>query len=81
MTMTYRENILSRVGLIKSDHNLDAIIDSINVKLRSEKLPPLVEGLMDKGFDRTDRFFLNKVRCPRALRAINFKQHHEDELP
>ena len=57
LTMTYRENILDYVGLIKKDYDRDAIIEPLNVWLRSAKLPPNGEGLFDKGFDRTDRYF------------------------
>ena len=46
------------------------------------KIPPNLEGLADKSFERTDRYFpfFNAVHTPRVLRGRYVKQYHQDEL-
>ena len=56
MTTDYRENILSFVGLIECEISSNEKLDPVTVWLRSAKFTQHGEGLLDKGFDKTDRF-------------------------
>ena len=83
MTIDHRINILSRVSLIGKVQGNALGNFKQTVWLRSAKTSVDGEGLVDKGFDRTDRFFahFNRVRCPKLLRQRDVKQHHAQELP
>ena len=81
MTEQFRNDTLRYFGLshaIVQSQN-DAMPDTWT---HSAKIPKYGEGLGDKGFDNTERYFawFNQVRTPRVLRSRNVKQHEVEEF-
>jgi hypothetical protein len=83
MTIQYREQLLLHLGSSSITPTTAANSPPPpDVWIRLAKIAPGVEGLADKGFERTDRYFpfFNAIRTPRVLRGRKVKQYHEDEL-
>ena len=83
ITKNYRESILEYVGIsehVRDETHEDKIIP--DVWLRSAKIPADREGLGDKGFENTDKYFawFNRIRTPRVLRKRDIKQYDPLEL-
>jgi hypothetical protein len=82
MTREYRMDLLHWMGSSLVPQGYERLQEDRDVFLRLHKMPPKTEGLGDKGFEKTERFFpyFNKIRTPRVLRPREVKQYHEDEL-
>ena len=72
---------LKHLGL-SIDYYLDHDENPPKILFHGAKLSPFGEGLTDKGFQSTNRLFLNcnQVRCPKTLSNRNVKQHDVPEL-
>ena len=84
ITKEFRWALLSHMGstMVPQGYTQNENEEVPSVYLRLHKIPPDSEGLGDKGFEHTERFFpyFNRIRCPRKLRARQVKQYDVMEL-
>ena len=83
MTIDFRHKLLVHLGstMIATTANTTSNPPP-DIWIRLAMIPPGAEGLADKNFEKTDRFFpiFNAIQTPRVLRGRRVKQYHEDEL-